>query len=206
MIETKIKISRKQKSIPQSLIYEMMDGKPIYYSGYQSVLNKKKKPEDIMGSSSLQAIIVGFIVGLLYKYLNEEEYWIMTNEAGVHIDLGNNVAGDIMVYERKRLKPSDINNQYAKKPANVVIEVDTKADFSILKFEEYLKRKTTKLHEFGVDKIIWILTASKQVVIALPNQDWLMIDWNKDIEIINGITFNIGSYLAKNGIELKEEE
>jgi Uma2 family endonuclease len=206
MIETKIKPKIKQRKVPESLIYEIMDGKPIYYHGYQSVLNKKRKPEDIMGSSSLQAVIVSFIVGLLYRYFNEKEFWIMTNEAGVYLDHGNNLAGDIMLYERKRLKPSDINNEYVKIPANVVIEVDTKADLSVLKFEEYLKKKTTKFHEFGVDKIIWILTASRQVVIASPNEDWLLIDWNKDIEIMNGITFNIGSYLSKNGIELKEEE
>ncbi len=138
--------------------------------------------------------------------MNEEEYWIMTNETGVHLDHGNNLAGDIILYERKRLKPADINNQYVKIPPNVVIEVDTKADLSILKFEEYLKKKTTKFHHFGVDKIIWILTASSQVIIALPNQNWLLVDWNKDIEIMNGITFNIGGYLSKNGIELKEEE
>jgi hypothetical protein len=58
MIEPKIKPKRKQKNIPESLVYEMMDGKPIYYQGYQSVLNKKRKPEDIIGSSSLQAILV----------------------------------------------------------------------------------------------------------------------------------------------------
>jgi Uma2 family endonuclease len=206
MIGAENKTARKQRKVPDYLVYEIMDGKPIYYKGYQSVLNKRKKPEDIMGSSSLQGIIVSFIVGLLYKSLNENEFWILTNEAGVHLDHKNNLAGDIMLYEKKRLKASDINNQYVNKPANVVIEVDTKADLSILKFEQYMKTKTTKFHDFGVDKIIWILTASRQVVIASPNQDWLLIDWNKDIEIINGITFNIGSYLAKNGIELKEEE
>jgi Uma2 family endonuclease len=206
MIEPKIKPERKQKKVPESLIYEMMDGKPIYYHGYQYVLNKKRKPEDITGSSSLQAILVSYIVSLLAKALNENDYWIMTNEAGVHLDHKNNLAGDIMIYEKTRLKPSDINNQYVKIPANVVIEVDTKADLTMMKFEEYLKKKTTKFHAFGVDKIIWILTAARQVVIALPNQDWLLIDWNKDIEIMNGITFNIGGYLTKNGIELTEEE
>ncbi len=206
MIEPKIKPKRKQKNIPESLVYEMMDGKPIYYHGYQSVLNKKRKPEDIMGSSTLQSVIIIHILSIILRSLNENDYWVMTNETGVHLDNKNNLAGDIMIYEKTRLNSSEINDQYAKKPANVVIEVDTKADLSKLKFEEYLKKKTTKLHHFGVDKIIWILTAARQVVIALPNQDWLLIDWNKDIEIMNGITFNIGGYLSKNGIELKEEE
>lgn len=206
MIGAEKKTLRKQRKVPDCLIYEIMDGKPIYYNGYQSVLDKRKKPEDIMGSSLLQAFLVNFILTVLHRHLNEEEYWIMTNEVGLHLNLNNNLAGDIVIFEKSKLQASNIKNQYGKTPAKVVIEVDTKADLSILKLEEYLKKKTTKLHNFGVDKIIWILTASRQVIIALPNEDWLLIDWNKDIEIINGITFNIGSHLLKNGIELKDEE
>jgi hypothetical protein len=203
MISAEKRSVRKQRKVPDYLIYELMDGKPIYYRGYRSVLNKTKKIEDIMGSSSLQAIIITHILSIIIKSLDEEEFWLMTNEAGVHIDHLNNLAGDIMLYQRSRLNSSDIRNRYVNKPANLVIEVDTKADLSILTFQEYLKLKTTKLHKFGVDKVIWILTASGQVIVALPEKDWLIIDWNKDIEIINGITFNIGGYLKKNGIELE---
>jgi len=76
---------------------------------------------------------------------------------------------------------------------------------SILTFQEYLKKKTTKLHAFGVNKVIWVLTASKQVIVANANEDWLLIGWNKDIEIMDDIRFNIGSYLKKNGIKLEEQ-
>ena len=48
------------------------------------------------------------------------------------------------------------------------------------------------------------MTATRQVIVALPEQDWLIIDWNKDIEIMKGISFNIGNYLQENGIELQE--
>lgn len=204
MISAERKPVRKQRKVPEHLIYEMIDGKPIYYRGYRSVLNKTKKIEDIMGSSTLQAIIITHILSIIIKSLNEEEFWLMTNEAGMHVDHRNNFAGDVMLYERNRLDASDIKNHYTTKPANVVLEVDTKADLSSLTFQEYLKLKTTKLHNFGVNKVIWILTASRQVIVALPNADWLLIDWNKDIEIMNGMTFNIGSYLKKNGIELEE--
>jgi Uma2 family endonuclease len=190
--------------VPDYLVYEMMDGKPIYYRGYKAVLNKTKAFEDIMGSSTLQAIIVTFILRELYQFLTDENYWVMTNEPGIHLDNKNNLSGDILIYEKSRLNATDINTHYAKVPANIAIEVDTKADLSILNFQEYLKLKTTKLHNFGVDKVIWILTASRQVIVALPGADWLLIDWNKDIEIMNGIAFNIGNYLKKNGIELED--
>jgi hypothetical protein len=44
----------KRKSIPQELIYEMVDGNPIYYRDYKKVLTQKKSLEEMMGSRSLQ--------------------------------------------------------------------------------------------------------------------------------------------------------
>jgi hypothetical protein len=41
------------------------------------------------------------------------------------------------------------------------------------------------------------------VIVAEPQKDWLVIDWTKDIEILNGLTFNVPAYLAKEGVELK---
>jgi Uma2 family endonuclease len=205
MISAEKKSVRKQRKVPEFLIYELMDGKPIYYRGYKSVLNNTKKFEDIMGSSSLQSVIIIHILSILLKSLNEEEFWIMTNETGIHLDHRNNLSGDILIYEKSRLKASDINTHYTKAPSNIAIEVDTKADLSILTFQKYMKLKTTKLHHFGVDKVIWIMTATKQVIVALPNQDWLIIDWNKDIEIMRNLYFNIGNYLQKSGIELQED-
>src|SRR5215210_6114874 len=204
MISAEKKSVRKQRKVPEYLIYEIMDGKPIYYRNYKSVLNKTKKFEDIMGSSALQSVLINFIATILHQFINQKEYWIMLNEAGIHLDHRNNLAGDILIYEKSRLKGTDINTNYLQVPANIAIEVDTKADLSILTFQQYLKLKTTKFHNFGVDKDIWILTATRQVIVALPQQDWLIIDWNKDIEIIGAVSFNIGKYLQENGIELQD--
>jgi len=66
MITTEKKSVRKQRKVPDYLVYELMDGKPIYYRGYQSVLNKTKKLDDIIGSSALQGLLVNFIVTILY--------------------------------------------------------------------------------------------------------------------------------------------
>ena len=205
MISSEKKPVRKQRKVPEYLIYEMMDGKPIYYRGYKSVLNNTKKFEDIMGSSALQSVLINFIATILHQFINQKEYWIMLNEAGIHLDHRNNLAGDILIYEKSRLKGADIKTNYLQVPANIAIEVDTKADLSIFTFQQYLKLKTTKLHDFGVDKVIWIMTATRQVIVALPNQDWLIIDWNKDIKIMKDISFNIGNYLRENDIEVQED-
>ena len=50
--------AKPKRNIPNYLVYEIMDGKPIYYRGYQSVLNKTKTLEQIMGCSSLQAVLI----------------------------------------------------------------------------------------------------------------------------------------------------
>ncbi|MDX2069856.1 MAG: hypothetical protein SFV55_15615 [Haliscomenobacter sp.] len=46
------------KRIPAALIYEIMDGKPVYYKGYREVLNNEKTLEEVMGASTLQGFIV----------------------------------------------------------------------------------------------------------------------------------------------------
>ena len=61
--------------------------------------------------------------------------------------------------------------------------------------------KTNKLLEFGVAKVIWVMSSSKRVMIATPTDDWRIVDWHKDIEVLDGISFNIGQYLKSEGSE-----
>ena len=37
----------------KSLVYEMWDGKPVYYAGYEDVLKRTKTVEQVMSSSIL---------------------------------------------------------------------------------------------------------------------------------------------------------
>ena len=53
--ENKKKQSRK---IPDYLVYEVLNGKKLYRKVYKDVLNQTKTLEEIMGSSSLQGIII----------------------------------------------------------------------------------------------------------------------------------------------------
>ncbi|GAB3640652.1 hypothetical protein [Spirosoma arcticum] len=58
-------VTRPRRRVPDALIYEIMDGKPIYRKGYRDVLSGEKTIQDIMGSSSLQAIIVYYLTGFI---------------------------------------------------------------------------------------------------------------------------------------------
>lgn len=50
------------QKIPDSLIYEMVNGSPIYYKGYRDYLNGDKQIEELMGSSILQSLIISRLV------------------------------------------------------------------------------------------------------------------------------------------------
>ena len=64
------KIKTRTRKIPAKYIREVVNGKPYYYKGYKSVMNGTKQIEEIMGSSSLQSFLVGFIYGILFSKIN----------------------------------------------------------------------------------------------------------------------------------------
>ena len=191
---------RKLPKVPEQLIKEMLDGKPVYYKGYKAVLRKEKTLENIMGASGLQIFIIRYFTRLLDRNLDENIFYVFTGEGGIHIDLGNNLAGDVLVFEKTKLKPQLIDTHYLNIPPKIDIEIDVNIDNGNFDDFEYIQRKTKNLLAFGVEKVIWVLTKSKQIIVAEPNKDWLLIDWTKEVEILNGVTFNVPAYLAKEGV------
>lgn len=187
------------RKIPDALIYEIMDGKPVYRKGYRDVLSGKKTTEEIMGSSSLRALIVSYLTILIGKSLDEDRYFALTGEPGVHINHRDNLASDVAIYEQTVLTPEKISKKYADVPARIALEVDVEADVSEMTETGYIRRKTRKLLDFGTEKVIWVLTEAQVVLLATTDRIEL-VDWNRDVEILDGQTFNIGAYLAKKGI------
>ena len=51
--------------------------------------------------------------------------------------------------------------------------------------------KTDDLLDAGVEKVIWILTESENVLIAEPDKHWIMARWSDTIEDIDEITLNL---------------
>ncbi len=77
--------------------------------------------------------------------------------------------------------------------------MDIEADTDKMTESGYIYKKTRKLFDFGVQKLIWVLTDAQVVIVATPERIET-VDWNKDVEIMDGHSFNIGAYLAKKGI------
>lgn len=190
-------------NIPEALIYEVMDGQPLYYKGYKDVLNKKKSLDDIMGSSGLQSFVIQYILEILYVKVGRKLYHFLTNEVGTHLGKKNNLSGDVYVYEKSKLTPAEINEHYIKVPAKIAVEIDSKIDISNNKDLDYVNIKTQKLLNFGVEKVIWIFSESQKVMIAQRDTDWLTKDWNQDIELLDGYLFNIGKYLEDEGVKVE---
>ncbi|GAB4045033.1 Uma2 family endonuclease [Spirosoma litoris] len=202
-ITTKTTPKRKRK-IPDHLVYEVMDNKPIYYKGYQSVLNKTKTLEDIIGCSSLQAALVTYLLRIIFRVFDEKKYHVLTNEIGSHIDKNNNLSNDIAIYDKAVLTPDKINKKYPDVPPKIAIEIDTEADTSELTGFGYTYKKSKKLLDFGVERVIWIMINTKTVTVIEPNRDWQVREWNTDIELMDGHTFNIARYLDDEGIVVED--
>ena len=189
------------ENIPDVLIHEIIDGIPLYRKGYRDVLAKTKTVEEIMGCSSLQFFIIDYILGILYPYINIEKYIIGTNEAGLHLDKRNNLSGDIVIFDKDVLTIDKIDKHYSKVHPKISIEIDLDVELDTFTESGYIAIKTHKLLEFGADKVIWFLTKSKKVLIVTKGNDPKTLDWNQDIEILDGINVNVGKYLKDTGSE-----
>ena len=114
---------RKSRKIPANLIREELRGKPFYYRGYKEVLNGTKQIEEIMGSSSLQSIIISIIDFFVSSNINRKLYWVATNEAGLHLGHKNNFSTDLGVFLKEKVV---LNDKYFDVAPEMAIEVDVK--------------------------------------------------------------------------------
>ncbi|MCO6479944.1 MAG: Uma2 family endonuclease [Phaeodactylibacter sp.] len=193
----------RSQEIPDYLIYEVLEGKPVYYKGYKEVLANNKTLEDIMGSSGLQLVIIEYLLRVCYPLFAPSVYRVLTNEAGSHISKNNNLANDIAIFEKSVLTPDKITKKYINIPAKIVFEVDLDGELGpeeSFTENEYIHKKVQKMLDFGVEKVFWITTKTQKVLVATPGENWQVIDWNKDIELYGGHTFNIGAHLKEEGI------
>ena len=186
------------QKVPNSLVWEILDGQVLYRRGYKDVMKKLKTIEEIMGTSSYQSLINSYFLGILFSQLDRQKYDILTNEIGVHFKKNDNTSNDIAIYNR--LSANQISRKYTDYPAKLVIEIDIDIDPDSMPEVDYLNKKTQKMLDFGVEKVIWVLTNSKQVIVATPDKSWQTLDWSAEIDLFDGLTFNIQAYLIERGI------
>ncbi len=197
---------KKRKTIPKELIYEMRNGKPIYYRDYTKVLNGEKTLEEVMGSSKLQSWIISIILNYLFKMLDLSKYMMFTNETGFQWKPRTWRNIDIAIFEKDKILKEGINNKFAKTPPLIAIEIDTKADLSKYEdFMNYSREKTQDLLDAGVKKVVWYTTFDKKLMVAEKDKKWFITDWDEDVEIVDGVILNLKKLIDEENIKLGEE-
>lgn len=170
-------------AIPSELVKEVIYGRKYYYKGYKEVLNHQKKLEDVMGSSRMQSAIVTALLAYFFG-LFKKQYRVMGGEAGLHLDKNDNLSLDIGIFNKADLPIQKLDHHYFEEVPVCVIEVDVKIDLTRAADQDYVFQKTQRLLDFGAEQVIWILTKSKKVMIATPNADWKVGNWNRRINIL----------------------
>jgi Uma2 family endonuclease len=158
--------------------------------------------EEIIGCSSYQSVLIGYLNAQLWNHLEDAPYWVMSNEIGNHLSEESKTVYDIAVFDEANLPAHRIGAHYINVPPKLVIEVDVKIETeSKTPGDIAWQIKTNKLHEFGVEKVVWFFTTSQRVLIARLNEDWIFTDWHRNIELWEGLKVNVGQYLAKRRIQ-----
>ena len=187
----------KPKKIPEDLIYEIIEGEIFYRKGYRDVVEKRKKIEEIMGSTGLQSYLVGLVLQFLFKNPEGKKYKILAIELGNNLGLRNNILHDIAIFDRKSILHELKDVKYVKSPPLVSIEVDMRTDLENSTEMDYIKKKTDKLLEVGVEKVFWILSQPKLIMVCEKEKDWVLIPFYKSFTILESIKVNLDQLLRE---------
>jgi hypothetical protein len=175
MLEMTLSSSAKTQEIPSYLIYEMDDGKPIYYKA-------------IMADSTLQAWLKSELCALLKIFL-PAGYITTVGEQGLQLGKLKWRAADVAIFKKENFA---LSNHYSSKAPEIAIEIDTKADLDSPGASiDYFDRKNRQLLEFGVKKIIWIFTEVQAIKVLVPGEDVQHFEWEEDITVMEGVQFNL---------------
>lgn len=162
------------------------------------MLSGEKQPEEIMGSSELQSYLVALMLRRLFIFLPESDYLIQTGEPGLNIAPDDNLANNITIRRTREHVIDRGSTGYAKNPPVVVLEVDIKVDTASGSDLDYVLTKTEKLFTFGVERVIWILTASRKVVVATQHNPSLTpYDWKHSVPVIDDCQMNLEEWVQR---------
>jgi Uma2 family endonuclease len=188
------KNKKTSQHVPDYLVYELVGGKPIYYKGYKSVLNKTKTFEEITMDSTLQAWLKSHITIFLGNFLLANGYDITTGEQGLILSKKDKRGADIAIFKAGSIT---LDAHYTKVAPEVVIEIDVKADTENTTEFDYVLEKIASYHTFGVKKVIWIFSKNKKIMDATIDKTWLTQDWTEDVEVVAGLILNVSAIIDK---------
>jgi len=190
----------RRAALKKALVYEIVDGHPIYYKGYKEVLSGIKTQEEIMGDSSLQAWLKGRIYAILLKQLLQHQFEVTVGEQGLRIGKKHRRDADIAIFRRENFS---LSPRYAQLPPDAVIEIDVDADTENASEMEYVFRKVADYFAFGLVKVVWVFTQEQRILVFAPDQPPVTLTWQQDVDVIAGASFNIANLLAESGLSIE---
>jgi Uma2 family endonuclease len=188
------KRKRTSVKIPNYLIYEVRKGKPIYYKGYKSVLNKTKTFKEITTESLLQSWLKAQIAAILIHHLTDKNFQVTAGELGINLSKEDKRGADIAIFENKNFILSD---NFSNLSPEIVIEIDVKANMEDETEFDYVLEKIGDYHRFGVKKVIWVFTKTNKIMEAPANQPWVMRDWTASVNVIENLQLNIADIMSR---------
>ena len=194
------------QDIPKSLIYEEFGGNVYYRRGYRQVLLGLKTEDEITGSSIIQSLIVQAVVFYLKTILPKKLYWVPTNEAGLHLSHKANLANDIVIIEKIKLK-DPFSDKFSDVPPKFIVEVDIKIDATNYNTEpptggemDYILEKSAQLLDFGVEGIAWILTKGRRIVLIKSHRTVEVFQWHETVPLFEDYSFCLQQILEDEDI------
>lgn len=188
------------ETIPASLIFEELDGRPLYRKGYKKVLENNLSPEEVMGCSFLQALIVSIVFPFIKHMLKGKPYWVLCSESGLHVSRGNNLTNDIAVFDKALIK-NVFSKNYPDVPPKIAIEVDVKIEAGQFPSpEDYFFRKSEKMIGFGTERVIWVLTESRKIMVMDRSRKWTVYEWDEMVPVFDQYQFCLNDLLKEEGV------
>ena len=184
----------KTSKIPDCLIYEIVKGRPVYYKGYKDVLNGTKTLEELKMESILQSWLKARITMILGAAMLEKGFEMTTGELGLNLPEQNKRGADISFFRSEEL---ELKESFSDLSPEIIIEIDVKADTGKHSEMEYVLEKIEDYQDFGVQKIIWIFTKTQNIIIADSSRPRITENWDKDVEVVESISFNLNKILGE---------
>ncbi|SDH02258.1 hypothetical protein SAMN04487996_12730 [Dyadobacter soli] len=186
--------------IDPELIFEELDGHSLCYKGYKDVLDGVKSLEEITGNGIFKALVTSITSWYIAEILRNEPYWVLCNEAGLHISHGNNLVTDVVVFDKALIKDV-FSNKYADVPPRLAIQVDVKIEADHFSDENaYMFRKSEKMLEFGTERVIWILTEDRKIMVMDRSREWSSYEWSEMVPAFDQYQFCLNNLLEEEGV------
>ena len=204
-IATQLPKQASEKKVPDYLVKDEIDGIRFYYKDYKYVMRSKDEAKEVHGSTAIQSFIASYFAALFFDNQLNEIYHFFTGKSRNRIDKNTILEFDIAFYDKNTILNIVKNNLPIENIApNIVVEFDSQISLDGTEFEDtttYYFTKTKKLIAYGTQKVIWVFTASQKILVA-EGKDWHIYDFDKTIQLIDNVEFNIADFLQKEQIVL----